>query len=421
MTRDKKTGDETETDTPGKQAGLLRIVGFPLLALYGIGTTIGAGIYVLTGAVAGVAGALAPWSFLLAGITVAFSAFSFAELGARFPESAGEAAFVREGFGKKPLSLAVGLAVAAAGMVSSATIINGFVGYFGDFILLPGWLTIMIITCVLFAVAAWGIGESLTVAALITVLECGGLLIIIAFGLDDAWKAFPSQMTSFIPDNSLPEWSGILAGGILAFYAFIGFEDMVNVAEEVRDPSRTVPKAIIATLIATLILYIAVSVISVLAVPPAELAASPAPLRLVFETVSGLDGRYLSAVAIVAVLNGALIQIIMAARVFYGLSDRGHLPAIFSRVNPITRTPLYSTALAGILILVAALSFPLVTLAKVTTFLTLAIFTTVNIALIRIKKKGPPPPGAPDLPHWVPYAGAMISTLMALLEILRNL
>ena len=127
---------------------------------------------------------------------------------------------------------------------------------------------------------------------------------------------------------------------MLAFFAFIGFEDMVNVAEEVKDAPRVMPRAIITVLIAAMILYVAVSLVAVLTVPPAELAASGAPVALIFERATGLSAAPVSAIVLVAVINGALIQIVMVARVFYGLANMGLLPSRLATVNARTRTPL---------------------------------------------------------------------------------
>ena len=397
------------------------MVGPLLLTLYGVGTTVGAGIYVLIGAVAGAAGMLAPWSFLLAAAVVALSAFSFGELAARIPRSASEAIYVQEGFGSDTMALIVGLMVAAAGMVSCATIVNGFVAYFEDFIALPGWLVIIGVIVGLGTVAAWGIGESVTLAAAITVIEVGGLLLVVGLGAGDAFAHLPGKAVALLPTTDSTVLGGVLTGAILAFYAFIGFEDMVNVAEEVMAPRRTMPMAIMATLAITALLYLSVALVAVLTVPPEILAASPTPLRLVFETVSGFDGRILSAIALIAVLNGALIQIIMASRVLYGLARQQLVSSLLGRVNRLTRTPVNATVLVCAIVLLAAQALPLVTLAKTTTYIALAIFATVDLALIRIKRRGPPPPEAFDLPLFVPALGALSTGGLLLLELIRVL
>ena len=151
----------------------------PLVVLYGLGTTVGAGIYVLIGKVAGLSGYLTPMAFLVAAAIMALTVFSFAELSARFPESAGEAVYVYQGFRSRPLSVLVGLAVAFMGIVSSGAIIHGFIGYLGQFLEVPQHWEIVAVAALLTAVAAWGITESVAVAATATVIEVGGLMLVI--------------------------------------------------------------------------------------------------------------------------------------------------------------------------------------------------------------------------------------------------
>jgi amino acid transporter len=398
---------------------LRRGLGLVLLTLYGLGTTIGAGIYVLIGEVAGRAGYYAPLCFLVATVLVAFTALSFGELAARMPKAAGEATYVRAGFGAPRLALAVGLMVALAGTVSAAAIINGSVGYLLEFVGLPPWLLILALGLTLVAVAGWGIVESVTIAATITVLEIGGLLAVVAAGLHGGVD-LAARWPLLLPPAELAAWSGILGGAVLAFYAFIGFEDMVNVAEEVKDVERVMPIAIVLTLGITALLYLALATTAILVVPPAELAASAAPLARVFERGAGLSSRPLSAIAVVATLNGALVQIIMAARVLYGLSAQGSLPAVFGRVDRRTRTPLIATFVVGATVLVLAYGLPLASLAEATSIITLAIFTLVNLSLWRIKRIAPAPAGIRIVPALVPVLGCVTSAAFLLMQGARH-
>ena len=380
---------------------LARRISLPWLTLYGLGTTVGAGIYVLVGKVAGEAGGLAPLSFILAAALAGMTAFSFAELSRRMPKSAGEALYVREGFRSNALSLAVGLAVALAGIISSAAILNGAAGYLQDFLPLSRAWLIVGATLLLGGLAIWGIAQSVVTAGLITLVEIGGLLAIVGAGVFGAGlfgaglfgaELFGAESLTAGSDPSSASaapllWGGVLGGSLLAFYAFIGFEDMVNVAEEVRDVERVLPRAIVWTLVLTTLLYLAVTLVAIRFVPTGSLAESSAPLALVWERASGLSSRQLSAVAVVATLNGALIQIIMASRVFYGLARQGSLPGVLGRINPHTRTPVTGTLLVVGLILIFALALPIERLASITSLLTLAIFTLVNLALWRIKRR----------------------------------
>jgi amino acid transporter len=386
---------------------LKRALTLPLVVLYGLGVTIGAGIYVLIGAAAATAGMYAPLAFVLAAVVMAPSALSFAELSARFPVAAGEAAYVERGLGLRPLALLVGLLVIGVGVVSAAAISLGSVGYIRVFVDLPPAVLIPAVVLGMGAVAAWGISESVTLAATMTAIEIGGLMIIIvaaALGGEDVVARSPQLLPSLA---DLPALTGILGAALLAFFAFIGFESIVNVAEEVRDPTRTLPRAILWTLGTATLLYVLVSALSVLTVPPQELGGSEAPLALVFERATRLPPHVLSAIAIVATLNGIIVQMIMASRVIYGLAEQGSLPRLLAVVSPATRTPLLATWLVIAIVLATALFFPLGRLAETTSQISLVVYALVNLALIRIKLTGlhGAAPGI-EVPMAVPVLGA---------------
>jgi APA family basic amino acid/polyamine antiporter len=383
-------------------ASLRRSVSLPWLVLYGLGTTIGAGIYALTGVVAGLAGMHAPISFLLATALASFTALSFAELGSRFPRAAGEAVYVREGFGLSWLATGVGLLAVLAGVVSAATVIVAFVGYFPESTVLPRAAALLAAVMLLGGLAAWGVQQSLVVAGLLTIVEVGGLLLLVAFGFEHI-ASVPARIGEIVP-SSLADWRGASVATVLCFYAFLGFEDIVNVAEEVRDVRKTLPRAILLTLVGTSLLYALVSTVSVLAVPPDELAAASAPLTLVFERCGGAPG-VMGVIAIVALLNGALIQVIKASRILYGLARDGSLPAVLGRVSERTRTPLQATLLASVVVAALALTFPLAKLAEATASLALVAFTLVNLSLILVKRRGAAPDGVSEVPIWVPALG----------------
>lgn len=385
------------------------------VVLYGLGTTIGAGIYALLGEVGRNAGAFSPFSFAIAALLAAFTGLSFAELAARFPRSAGEAVYVREGLRSNGLALTVGLMVVAAGTISSAAIANGFVGYLHEFVDVPGWAAIIGVLCLLGLLAAWGVRESVTAAGLITLVEIGGLLLVVWTGRDGLAQAAP-QWREFIPPLDRGVWAGIFAGSILAFYAFLGFEDMVNVAEEVKDATNVVPKGIFLTILLTFLLYIAVSLTAVTVLSPGELAESKAPLALVYSRGSGNSSALISLIGLFAIINGALIQIIMASRVLYGLASQGQLPASLGRVHPVTQTPLIATLAVTFCALILALWFRIGVLAEVTSVITLVIFTVVNLALWRVKRREPNPEGIWTCPSWTPIIGMVVSAGMLLLE-----
>ncbi|MDJ0951972.1 MAG: APC family permease [Alphaproteobacteria bacterium] len=400
---------------------LKRSLNFPLLTLYGVGTIIGAGIFVLIGKVAGVAGMQGPLAFLMAAVLAGISAFSFAELSSRFPYSAGEAFYVREAFGRNDLALAVGLGVVLAGIISAGTIVNGFVGYFREFADLPDWLIIIALSLLLGAIAIWGIMESVSIAAVITIAEVG-VLVVIAWAGRGALSELPARAGELWPGADFGLWLGICSGAVLAFYAFIGFEDMVNVAEEVHDVRRTLPLAILTALVFTGLCYVVIALVAVFAAPSAELAASEAPLAFIYERTTGRPSEWVSAVSIVSVLNGALIQVIMASRVLYGLARQGSLPHVLGRVHPRFRTPVIATGLVTGLLLVLALAFPIETLARLTSLVTLSVFAMINLALVAIKRQVAAgihsTPTAITVPMWVPVLGAVISIGFAVFQLI---
>jgi len=398
-------------------ATLKRTLSLSMMILYGLGTTIGAGIYALVGEIAGVAGYYAPLSFLIASLIAGFTAMSFAELSSRYPFAAGAAMYVKQGFSSKRLSTLVGLLVILSGMVSAGAMINGFVGYLHEFIAIERPAAIVMVTLVLGGIAAWGIAESVTVAAVITVVEIGGLLLVIAAG-HSGLASLPERWPELVPGADIVAWTGIGAGALLAFYAFIGFEDMVDVAEEVKEVQRNLPAAILWTLGITTLLYLLLMVVAILALPPADLAGSEAPLARIYETHTGKEATVVSVIGMVAILNGALIQLIMASRVFYGLGSRGQLPELLAVVHPRTRTPLFATFLAVSVVLVLALIGRLATLAATTTLIMLSIFALVNLALWRIKRREPHPAMVRTFPTWVPVIGFLISAGFVLSEFL---
>ncbi len=385
---------------------LKRALSLPLVVLYGIGVTVGAGIYVLIGVTAGKAGVNAPFAFLLAAVVVALSAASFAEMAGRFPVSAGEAAYVQEGFKSKHLSLGVGLLVIMSAVVSSAAISIGAMGYILEFIQAPDNLIVAAVVLIMGAVAAWGIMESVTFASIFTIIEVAGLMVIVGAGLIGD-PGLVLKLHAIVPplDDAAP-WLAVYGSGLLAFFAFVGFEDIVNLAEETREPRKTLPWAIFLTLTISTLIYVMVVSVAVLSVPIDALAASRAPLGFVFNQITGMPSLAISAVAIVATLNGVIVQIIMASRVLYGLARQDSVPAIFGRVNRFTRTPLVATATVVGLILALALFFPLQHLAEMTSRVVLTIFTLVNMALFLIKRrKTPAPEGAFTVAIWVPILG----------------
>jgi len=399
------------------QVTLNRTLSLPMMVLYGLGTTIGAGIYALIGEIANVAGYYAPFSFLVASIMAGFTAVSFAELCSRYPRAAGAALYVRQGFSSERFSTIIGLLVISAGLISAAALVNGFAGNLSHLIDFDRSTSIIIVTLLLGGIAIWGIAESVTVASLITVIEIGGLLLVIAVS-GDSLSSLPSRWSEMIPGADMAAWGGIYLGASLSFYAFIGFEDMVDVAEEVKEVKYNLPLAILLTLGITTFVYILLVITAVLSLTPAELASSKAPLALIYEHHTGKSSVIISIIGLLAIVNGALIQMIMASRVLYGLSSRGQLPDFLGVIHHKTRTPLVSTALVTIIVLVLALIGRLASLAEATSLIMLSIFSIVNLALWKIKRRDPKPQDVRVFPSWIPVIGFFISAVFVLSKII---
>lgn len=394
---------------------LKRSIGLMQLVFYGLGVTIGAGIYVLIGEATAKAGIYAPSSFLLAALILAFSAGSFAEFSGRIPQSAGEAVYVEAGFGKSRLVTAVGGGIILSAIVAGAAISLGCAGYVAQLISLPQPLIVTMIIGLMGLLAAWGIKESITFAAALTIMEVLGLILIITAGF-----IHNPNLLARVPDVIPPltdgvAISGVFAASLIAFFAFIGFDDVVNIVEETYDPKKTMPLAIGITLIVVVILYFFISLVAIDAVSIDELAATKAPIGLLFERLTGFSPLGITIIAIAATMNGVVIQIIMASRVIYGLGKKDYLPKIFAKVNSVTRTPVNATIAITLLILILALLIPLEQLAEWTSQIILAVFTLVNLSLVRVKWRGDPPPeDIVIVPMVVPVLGAATCLMLIL-------
>ncbi len=389
-----------------KQVALRRSLTLPLLTFYGLGTIVGAGIYVLIGEVAGVAGTNLPYAFLVAGLIAGLTGASYAELAARFPKSAGAALYIDIAFNRAWLSRITGYLIAFIGIVSAATISRGFLGYLDLYVELPAALVITLLVAAMTAVACWGIREAAWLITLITLIECGGILY--AGGV-----ALSGEPVTQLENLSLSP-SAIVLGSFLAFYAFIGFEDVVNVAEEVREPETNMPRAIFLAMALATLLYVGLAFIALHYVDLELLSNSRSPLAVIAAD-SQLAVTLIGLISLVAVVNGALVQIIMAARVLYGMAQRGLVSAFFGRVHPGTQTPVLGTLIVSSVLLVFALGFPLVVLASITSAVTLVIFSLVNVALIRIRQKDGP--GPVNLPLLIPVMGCLASAGLLILQV----
>ena len=388
---------------------LRRRLGLPLLVLYGTGVTVGAGIYVLVGSVAGHAGRHAPLAFVIAAIVMALTVASYAELCTRFPVAAGEAAYVKGAFGSRLMSTVTGLAMIGTGVIASATVTLGAAGYIAEFTDLPRPLVIAAVLIALGLVSAWGILESVVLASVFTLIELGGLVAIIVA----AARAGTPIGETLLAVPATDAWAGLAFASLLAFFAFIGFEDLTNIIEETRAPERNIPLAMAIVLGITTLLYVLIAAISVTAVPVERLAASAAPLSLVFRELAGVSPATIAAIAIVATLNTIIAELTMATRVVYGMAKLGDLPAAFAAVNAATATPLRATVLIVAAALALALMAPLERLAEATSLATLIVFAMVNLALLKLRRDGATArPGSIRVPIAVPILGLVSCVAM---------
>lgn len=373
-------GDEGTT----KQL-LRRTITLPWLVFYGVGVTIGAGIFALIGEVLALSGDQAPLAFLLAGLVAGVTGVSYAALIRRHPRAGGEAVFVNRGLGSAFARLA-GYGVVVTGIVSSAVISIAFAGYLRALLPVPQPVLVLAVVGVLSAIAWYGVRESVFFAAVVTLLELGTLLVVIFFGLP--LLADPNGVVSTLtPTLSPVVLAGVLSSGVLAFFAFIGFEDIINMCEETVEPEVTVPKSIYLTLGITLVIYVLLAIIAALAEDRSAIVSSSAPMAQLFQSVSGLSGKPVAAAATIAMINGVLVQIVMASRVLYGMANEGLAPTWLAAIDPRRQTPARATTLVALVIVVLALLFPLVRLAAATSLVTLGVFALVNLSLYLLGRR----------------------------------
>lgn len=362
---------------------LARKISLPLLTFYGLGTILGAGIYVLIGEVTLRAQQYTYLSFIISASIAGITAYSFARLASMQPKSAGEAAYIFAAFQSRYASALTGLAVILIGSVSAATMVKGFTAYFlsvydtQDLIIIFGIISFITVFSI------WGISQSIWLATIITVIEILGLLFVIYVVLDD--KEVTHEKVESTADL-IHHGPMILYAAFISFYAYIGFEDIVNIAEETIDARKAVPLAILFSLIISTILYVALAITCTTYIPLNIFESSDAPLVSII-AYKGFDTTVIAIISMVAIVNGALVQQIMASRVLYGMAEQKLFLSIFKQVNTRTQTPVFATLVIAAFILLLSLSFNLVTLAETTSAITLLVFISVQIALIVISIK----------------------------------
>lgn len=391
--------------------GLIRAIGLGGLVAYGVGDMLGSGIYALIGKAAGAMGSAVWLAFIASMVAALLTGLSYASLGSRYPRAAGAAYATHKAFRAPLLSYVVGLAVLASGLTSMATQSRAFAGYFSG--LVPGVPHATIIVgfiAVLALVNFWGIRESIGLNVLCTVVEAAGLLIVIAVGAR-FWGS-----TSYVepPTGQQLGLSLVLSGGVLTFFSFVGFEDMINVIEEVRDPRRIFPIALILSLVLVTLLYVAVAVSAVSVLPHGELAASQQPLvDVVRRAWSGFPPRLFSLISLFAITNTALLNYIMGSRLLYGMANERLVPRFVGAVHAGRRTPHRAILVMMAIALCLALPSSLANLARATAVLLLGVFVLVNASLLVLQRRAGEPRGF-EVSPLVPAGGiAVCGALLA--------
>jgi APA family basic amino acid/polyamine antiporter len=368
---------------------LLRAIPRRLLLVFIVGDILGGGIYALVGEVGGRIGGAIWVAFAAALLLAALTAGSYAELTTKYPHAGGAALYVKKAFGRPWVSFLVAFAVAASGITSAATLARAFGGdYLAEFIdveVLVGAIGLLVLIGIVNFI---GIKESVRLNFGFTAVEVGGLLLITIIGLGvlfdgggDTGRAF-----EFDTEGGDTALAAILAGTALAFYALIGFEDSANVAEEVQEPQRDYPFAIFGGLAIAAVIYLMVTIVASMVVPTDTLAGSSGPLLEVNQGPLGVNDKVFSAIGLLALSNGALINLIMASRLLYGMGREGVMPRPLDYVHPGRRTPLVAIVFVTALTIALAATGDLSDLADTTVLLLLMVFIVVNVSVLVLRR-----------------------------------
>ncbi|MEU5284246.1 APC family permease [Streptomyces sp. CA-278952] len=398
------------SDSP---APLKKALTTSLLYFFILGDVLGAGVYVLVGQVAAESGG-AVWAPLLVALCLALlTAASYAELVTKYPRAGGASHYATLAYGPF-LGFLAGFCMLAAGVVSVAALARGFGGdYLSEFVSLPVVLVTTVFLTALALLNARGISESTRANVIATVIEVSGLLLVIGLG---AWIVLRGdgdmgRLADLGTAHQGPA-AALLSGAVLAYYSFVGFETSVNVAEETRDPRRSYPRALFGALVTAGVVYALVGVAATVAVPTETLTESSGPLLEVVRAADGVPPELFSAIALVAVANGALLTGIMSSRLAYGMARDGLLPRFLTKVLSGRRTPWAAIAATTALSLLLALTGDVTTLASTLVLLLLVVFFLVNTSLLVLRRDT----ATPDhfrAPTLVPVLGAASCVLLA--------
>ena len=383
-----------------------------MLLFFILGDILGAGIYALVGEVAGEVGGAVWTAFLVALALALLTAFAYAELVTKYPHAGGAALFINRAFRIPFLTFLVAFAVMASGVTSASTLSRAFAGdYLHDFVDIPTTLAALVFIVVVALVNYRGISESVKTNVVLTLVELSGLVIIILIGAWALGNGDAEVGRNFEFKEGETAFLAILAGTALAFYALIGFEDSANVAEETQDPRRSFPYALFAGVLIAGGIYFLVTFTASMVVPTEQLANSDGPLLEVVRQGSEIPTRFFSAIALLAIANGALINMIMASRLLYGMAQERVMPEALGRVHADRRTPwvaiIFTTGVAMVLISIGKLE----ELAVVTVMLLLIVFALVNLAVLVLRRE------RVEHDHFVtprifPILGILISTVL---------
>lgn len=360
-----------------------------MLFAFILGDVLGAGIYALMGVLSESAGGML-WAPLIVALLLALlTAGSYAELVTKYPRAGGAAVFAERAFRSPLLSFLVGFSMLAAGVVSAAGLAIAFSGdYLATFIDVPVIPAAMVFLVLIGLLNARGIRESMGTNLVMTAIELTGLVIVIVVvalfvggGGGDLGRA-----------TELPEGVGVagavLGGAIVAYYSFVGFETSANVIEEVRQPSRVYPRALFGALVTAGVVYVLVGVASAAALPSSELQESTGPLLAVVEATGlSVPSWLFSLIALIAVANGALLTMIMASRLAFGMAEQGLLPAPLGRVLPRRRTPWVAIVSTTVVAMLLTLIGDLATLAETVVLLLLLVFISANVSVLVLRRQ----------------------------------
>lgn len=389
-TTETTTGAPRPAEEPG---GLKRVLGPKLLILFVIGDILGTGIYATTGKVAGKVGGALWLPFVIGFVVAILTAASYVELVGKYPRAAGAALYTQKAFRMPFLTFIVAFMVMCSGLSSASAAARAFSGdYLGELTngALPPTLIAILFIVLLAALNLRGVSESVKTNVVLTLVELTGLAIILAIG---AWAVLngagePSRLTEFEASGTgYALVTSVLGATALGFFAFVGFEDSVNMAEETKDPGRTFPRAIFIGVAVTGTIYVLVALVSSLLVDSGTLAGSSGPLLEVVKA-GGVDfpPELFALIALFAVTNSALINIMMASRLCYGMANERILPRVMGRVLPRRRTPVAGIVFVTLLAIGLVSTGEIEGLGDTTAFLLLCVFAVVNVAVLVLRR-----------------------------------